>query len=214
MRSLLIPALLGLVAACSPSQSGESLATRALAVGQTQTKPVLQTIRYLEQATHDAPRLKGGIESSGIPSLAVLDTERNGVQTWLAEGGQSFALQDGFLRNTRGFGDDLMSSDISQTIAAVLGQRTETVTRHMAFIGPETQLVKREFNCQVDRRGAATVTIDGAGIATTVMSETCRGGDTTFENLYWIRKSDGVIIQSRQWTSEAVGAIVLRDQPL
>jgi len=213
LRTLLIPALLGLVA-CSPSETGESLANRALSVGQPKTQSILQSIRYLEQKTHDAPRLKGGIESTGSASLAVLDTKRNGVETWLAPGGQSFALRNGVLINTRGLEDDLMSSEVSQTIAAVLGHREQDTARYMSFIGPETQTIQRQFACHVKPQGDATINIDGAGVKTTIMSEKCSDSETEFVNLYWMRKSDNVIVQSRQWASESIGPIVLREQPI
>lgn len=214
MRSLLIPALLGLVAACAPQEkSSETLVDRALSFGKEGSTPVLQSIRFLAQATNDAPRLKGGIESTGIPSLAVLDTTRNGVETWLLEGGLSFALRDGVMQNTRGLKDDLMSADTSQTNAAINALRDTTVQRKMAFIGPETQTIVRTFTCEIENYGEQFATLETGPVPAIVMAETCSDATTTFENLYWLRKTDRRVVQSRQWVSDFIGPIVLRDEP-
>lgn len=214
MRHVLLSVALGAMAACSPAaNNGQTLTERAVTLGKPQTTSALQSLRYLEQYTHNEPQMKFGVEKTGVASLALLDIERNGIETWLTDNGLSYALEDGFVRNTRGLQDDLMSTDIRETQDAVLKHRTQTVNRYTTHIGPETQTEKRQFVCQVVSRGDQDLTVNEKIVPTIIMTETCDDGDINFENKYWIRKSNNTVVQSRQWISPLVGPVVMRDGP-
>lgn len=203
----------GVTAGCGQTGDSEkSLQDRALSIiAGSSNRAVLQDVKLIQMAQGNGPQLKIGIEDLGLVSLAFLDTDRNGIETWIVGGGFSIALQDGFIRNTRGFGDDQMATDIAQTRAAVLGQREGQATRIIANIGPEETLVQNRFDCTITKRGARTLKINGKGVPTTLMAEDCTGQSNSFTNLYWIRNATGKVVQSRQWGSARIGPIVLRD---
>lgn len=214
MRRILLSLVLSAVAACSPAaNTSQSLTERAITMGKPQTTSMLQNLRYLKQYTNDEPQMKFGIEKTGTASLALFDLKRDGVETWLTDNGLSYALEDGFLINTRGMQDDLMSSEISETQQAVLKHQNRTVNRYTTHIGPESQTIRRHFVCEVSLRGDDDLTVNGKIVKTVVMAEACGDGAINFENLYWIRKSNNTLVQSRQWISAMVGPAVMRDGP-
>lgn len=219
MRKAILPVIAACLAACSPgdNQTGNqagAMAQRMLNVGQPAIAANMQSARYIALMTAGAPAIKIGIEDLDLVSLAVRDTQRGGVQTWLTDTGKSIALEDGFLRNTRGLGDDLMSSQVAQTKAAVLARRGGIVTRFMAFIGPEMQTVTRSYVCDIDVRGPRDLTVNGQLVKTTLVGETCDSTTQNFENLYWLRTRDGSMVQSRQWAGDLTGPLVMRDGPI
>jgi len=97
---------------------------------------------------------------------------RNG-QTWIAPGGQSVTLQDGLLRQTRGFGPDLMASQ-GPGIAQI---RSGTGSFHRVhdYLDGGDRALQVDFDCDLS---AATQ----GGLR--VVTETCRDGQTQFQNLY------------------------------
>lgn len=214
MRNLLVPIIFGFTVGCSPAGGGSGSAfERVMSAGKPQTTSALQTIRYLEQLTHDAPQMKFGVEAAGIASLAVFDVKRNGVETWLTDNGLSYSLQDGFLRGTRGLLDDLMTAEVSQVREAIKGLQTTQVSYFTTHIGPETQTVKRKFDCQISTRRQEDLIVNGKSLDTTIMVESCEGDGITFENLFWVQAGDRRIVQSRQWVSPKIGSVVMRDGP-
>lgn len=213
IRTLISCALaLGITASCTQTDSSDTSVTeKALAtIGVQSNRAQLQDLRFAQQAQAGVPTLKFGIEDLDIVTQAVPDTMRDGIQTWLIAGGMSFSLQDGFLRSTRGLGDDLMAADIAQTRAAVLGLKAGQATRTMAYIGAEDTIEKRSFTCEITVRGPRELTINATKTATTLVAEDCSGLTGTFGNLYWVKTATGKVVQSRQWGSDRIGPIVMR----
>lgn len=209
--TLVLPILAAFLAACGASESPQATYLKKLASGAPETAASMQIQRFAIAGQAGAPQMKFGVEELEIVTIAVMDTKRAGVETWLMNTGEAVAIQDGFLRNTRGFGDDLMSADISQTRAAVLNRRNGTVQRAMTFLGGEQQTVTQSYVCDIDVRGARELTVNTKAVPTTLVAETCRGNGQEFENLYWLRKSNGKMVQSRQWASNKTGPVVMRD---
>tara|TARA_R110002094_G_scaffold2130_3_gene8981 strand:+ start:1197 stop:1856 length:660 start_codon:yes stop_codon:yes gene_type:complete len=214
MRTAILSAIAALLAGCATTDDAtRATAERVLDYAQQTITPTLQESRYIAAEQAGAPLLKFGIEDLEVVTIGVFDTRRDGIETWLTASGPSFAIEDGFLRNTRGLGDDLMSSDVSQIRAAVLGRENGTVERFMTFIGPEEQTVTRSYVCDIEVRGARDLTVNTLVVNTTLVAETCTSTDQNFENLYWLRESNGKMVQSRQWASNKIGPVVMRDGP-
>lgn len=214
MRKMPLLFIAILLAACSTgADNATSTTERLLSVVQPNSATNRQSARFAALTTAGAPLIKLGIEDLNLVSLAVLDTQRDGVQTWLTDTGKSVALEDGFLRNTRGLSDDLMSSQIAQTKRAVLARRNATTTRFMSFLGSDMQTATRSYVCDIDVRGPRDLTVNGQLVKTTLIAETCTSTIQNFENLYWLRNSNGKMVQSRQWASDLIGALVMRDGP-
>lgn len=206
--------IFSITAGCTQNNDGNtSMAKKALIAFGVQTEQArLQNQRFAQLVKAGAPTMTFGVENTGTVRRAVADTTRAGIQTWLINGG-SFSTQDGFLRSTRGAGDDLMAADIEQTRAMVLGLRAGQATRTMAYVGAEDAIETLSFDCEITKRGAREISINGAKIMTTLMAEDCGGSKGTFGNLYWVMNATGQMVQSRQWGSNLIGPIVMRIDP-
>lgn len=124
-------------------------------------------------------------------------------RTWAAMDGVSVTLDRGVIVATRGLGDDIMGSDVSEVVHA-LRQRGGSATRLVDFLDGNDQIVRRAYICDISAGADETVTIIGRSYRTTVMTEQCRSATDSFENTYWMDRNGGVW-QSRQWVSPLVG---------
>ena len=132
---------------------------------------------------------------------------RNGADTtWRGPGGVGLTIDGtGVLRSTRGFGFDLMASDVGATAAALAGGRGQRVERRMIHLDGNAQQLRRNYRCEIRRAGPETRRIAGAGIVLARVTERCTGQDGyVFENAYWLDQS-GRAVQSRQWISPRLG---------
>ena len=132
----------------------------------------------------------------------LLVAARNGpVVTWLSQDNISLSLEDGMVISTRGLGDELMSADVEEPLAALRGAR-ETAVRVHRYIDGERQLVPRSFVCTYALAGPEA----GRSQAARVVVERCQSVDLAFENRYWLTR-DGRIWKSRQWLGPENGHI-------
>jgi hypothetical protein len=141
---------------------------------------------------------------------------RNGPdETWRGPNGIGLTVDAmGVLRSTRGFGFDLMASDVRPTAAALSARRAGQVQRAMTHLDGEAGQLRRVYTCAMRLDGPATVTIAGRETGLTRMTEACTGADGyRFENVYWL-DSHGRAIQSLQWAGAETGQLrltLLRD---
>jgi hypothetical protein len=132
---------------------------------------------------------------------------RNGPdETWRGPNGIGLTVDAaGVLRSTRGFGFDLMSSDVRPTSAALERGGTRQVDRAMIHLDGNVQQLRRVYRCEIRTDGPDTRTIAGRAVTLTRMTERCTGQDGyVFENAYWLDRS-GRAVQSRQWISPEIG---------
>tara|TARA_R100001132_G_C3249132_1_gene76966 strand:+ start:119 stop:739 length:621 start_codon:yes stop_codon:yes gene_type:complete len=133
------------------------------------------------------------LERNDRASILVRKGENRDVETYFTPDNISVSLRDGVLIGTRGLGFDLISADVSDTIASI--HRGGRAVRIHRYLDGEDQIVIKSYIC--DYRGNTNVT------------ETCYGKDHTFENNY--QMSAGKIIASRQWIGPYHGYIRLED---
>jgi len=145
--------------------------------------------------------LEGGQLEAGA-----LASGRNGtVVTWATTDGVTVSLDRGVVTATRGFGDDLMSSDVSEVKSALFSGRREAVRGH-AYLTGEDEIERRAFVCSYENKGRAQIqTVDRTYDARQVV-ETCNNTEREITNTYWIDGS-GKIRRSEQWVSPLVGSI-------
>jgi hypothetical protein len=132
---------------------------------------------------------------------------RNGPdETWRGPNGIGLTVDGaGVLRATRGFGFDLMASDVRPTAAALRARRAGQVERAMIHLDGEAGQIRRVYTCEMQLDGRETVTIAGRETALTRMTERCIGGDGyRFENVFWLDQG-GQAVQSMQWVSAEIG---------
>lgn len=133
-------------------------------------------------------------------------TGRNGdVVTWSTADGKSISLQDGVLVATRGFGFDLMSADVSGTIAALNGGGRE-YQRFASYLDGQNTSVVRSFSCVMT--GPVNETINSFGRAVVVKRwvEECSSlaGEVSTE----FRLADGEVWRTNQLVSGIVGGVL------
>lgn len=132
---------------------------------------------------------------------------QNGItRTYLAADGISLMIQNGILAGTRGFGDDLMSSDHADVLAN-LAQGSGSHTRVLRHLDHQDQLAKTTLSCTVTSQGAQPVEILGVTHKTDFVVEACTGGTKPLNNIYWIQGD--TIWRSGQWVSDNVGPIII-----
>lgn len=125
---------------------------------------------------------------------------RNGnITVWQTLDGISLSFRNGVLIETRGLGDDLMSSDAAGTLAMLRGAADGGYYPQMrSYLDGEQRTVFRSFQCRRTASGGGTPR------AGTRIDETCVSTTETVTNSYWL-DSTGRVIRSRQWVGPVVG---------
>ena len=113
-------------------------------------------------------------------------------------------LDDGILTATRGYGDDLISSDVEDVVEALRIGEGAIAVRVMRFLDGEDDDYTRSMVCSFSDTGPEIITIFDRDISTTAVIEECRSSDEEIRNSYWIG-SDGFIWRSIQYVSPSLG---------
>lgn len=206
----LIMALPLLLAACGDAQDEFGLLRRTLGSGSAEFHPraaVLAAARPLP------PRLEAGFPTRGLSGVMLLETERDGVQTWLSADGATLTLEQGFLTSTKGFGAGLAGSSLQQSIALVQAGQEGTATRFHSFLNGNDQIVQHAYQCEVSVLGRETVILRGQPVSARKLEERCYGVEENFTNTYWLRRDAPVVLQSSQWTGSFLGNLFMKAVP-
>ena len=135
-----------------------------------------------------------------------------GHLTWVAADGIMLITKDGILTGTRGFGRDLMVSNVSAVLPA-LRAGSGSVAREMSRIDDEGHVIPTRYNCTITRGGSQQVDLISRQFATHLVTETCEdavgnGAGEAFVNRYWL-DGTGRIRRSDQWVGPLYGNILL-----
>ncbi len=160
----------------------------------------VELLPFLERhdARHDA-LVRTGAQSRSAALVGegrVLDLRRlavlpDGNTLWLAPDGSGFTFDEGLLVATRGVGNDLMSSDLSQLRALLRAGRDGTAERFHSLLDGEGRIVLRSYVC--------SVTISGQ-----IAREDCAGLSENFINTYQISPGTGRVLSSRQQAGRGI----------
>lgn len=133
---------------------------------------------------------------------------RNGDVTALTSvGGQTLALRDGMLLNTRGLKYDLLSSDSRESARLIAARSAGRATRMHEMSTVDLAGDRQVYRCEIAPAGPRRIDLPtGRAQDTILMIENCRNARENFVNQYWVGP-DGYIWQSRQWTGETYGHI-------
>ncbi|WP_157708929.1 YjbF family lipoprotein [Roseovarius faecimaris] len=126
------------------------------------------------------------------------DTERRSITT-----------RNGLITATRGLRNDLMSSDVDQTLALVSSRSSGNATRVQRYLDGENQIVEMRAQCSISRGASTRVRVGAIDRMTVEMTENCQSGDRTFRNIYRVDGS-GRVVQSVQWLSDFYGLTVVQ----
>jgi len=137
-------------------------------------------------------RLRVSLPSRGAQAVLGPVSRSGDVTVWQTLDGISLSFRGGVLIETRGLGDDLMSSDAAGTLAMLRGATDGGYYPQIrTYLDGEQRTVFRAFQCR--RSGGGQGRID----------ESCVSTDRTVTNSYWL-DATGDVIRSRQWVGPAV----------
>lgn len=220
MRQILtLVALMGL-AACSSgttldstlSQTATSVRERIASRQADNAEPVAQPstadrVALGLRLIPTGPLVLATTVEGGGESILFLAGQNRDVSTLATVSGQTLALREGVLLNTRGLKFDLLSSD-STGSAALIAARAEGRAKRVQ----ETSTVnlsgdRQVYQCAVAPDGPRQITLPtGRSQSTTLVIENCRNAGENFVNQYWVG-ADGFVWQSRQWVGPNYGHI-------
>jgi hypothetical protein len=157
-------------------------------------------------ATVTQPLLAAEMPVRKANATMVLVGENAGHRTWVAADGIMLITKDGILTGTRGFGRDLMVSNVSAVLPA-LRAGSGTVLREMSRINDEGHVIPTRYSCTITQGGPQQVDLISRQVATQLVTETCTdtgGASEDFTNRYWL-DGTGRIRQSDQWVGPRYG---------
>lgn len=226
MKARTIAALLALglaVSACSSNSTGGSPLSQLAKNLAGRVKPGQP--KAAAGAGPSAAQLQAAVASTDQPLLFIVLEGAQGAATMLKVGSnqgfdtyssspdlkQTLTLRDGVVSSSRGFGTDLLSSDVAGTVAALRTRGPSTYTRQVSYLGGDRQPIDIEVLCTTKVIGSETVPIvTGPKHDTTKMEELCKTPTgAQFVNLFWVG-ADGMIWQSKQFIHPELGAVVIQ----
>lgn len=213
ITALFTLALLSL-AACGNRDTADPSAL-ATAFGQIQTMvkgrtappaapPTLPT--RAELTTGDTPVILVSVPSRNAQATLGVIQESATTRSYLSADGIALMTQGDIVSGTRGFGDDLMSSDHADVLAN-LRRGTGRHTRTLRHLNALDQLHPTILNCDVTSQGRETITILGKTHRTQAVTEVCTGEGGTITNSFFLER--GRIVKSNQWVSPSVGMLLI-----
>ncbi|WPZ23574.1 YjbF family lipoprotein (plasmid) [Sulfitobacter faviae] len=205
MKNIAIAALslVGLLSACGPDQSQQSLLGPITQTLFGFTKPAskpssMEDIRRqvtpeVRQRFRHTSLMIAQLEQNERASILVRKGVNRDAETYFTPDNISLSVKEGVLVGTRGLGFDLMSSDVAEVLSG-LRHGGQAVRVHR-YLDGEDQIVIKSYIC--DYSGNAQIT------------ENCYGKDHSFKNSY--QMSGGKVVASRQWIGPDLGYIRLED---
>lgn len=139
-----------------------------------------------------------------LPSLATTATlapvaRRDDITVWQTLDGITLTLRGGLLIATRGLGNDLMSSDVTDNLAMLAGNTgNEYYPQIRSYLDGEDRTVFRASQCRRNGQQQVQTLVDGERRMLTRIEETCLSPNQRVTNSYWVDQS-GVVLKSRQW---------------
>lgn len=203
--ALLLPFLMLLLGCGSDTLRNSPLDYVTHRVGNPQFDP-----RFVALQRTGAPILQVGFVRRQEGGSVLLERRLGAFDYWLSPDGAQIILQGGMLHGTRGLGEGLLASELSQPLAHVRGLQPGYSDRFHTYLDGNDKAVSRTYRCLFSSGGPADVAIPGKVVQTTVMYENCKSLTEEFTNIYWVSPSSRRIIQSRQWAGPFIGALSTR----
>lgn len=200
MKRYTLGLLLAVLLTACGSQQGldQALFAEIVASSERRAQPSLsETLNEDALAGLPGPLLLLKIPSRNAEALAGSAGDFDGHEVWATQDAITLSFQSGVLSTTRGLGNDLMSADLSEVVAALGGQSTEA-TRTVQYLTGEEQIETRVFLCDYLRHANVGTETLFETFVTTQTTERCVSSDRTIENRYWVTAS-GTLVKSKQW---------------
>jgi len=155
------------------------------------------------------PSILATLEASKSTAFFALRGENGAMRTWLAPSEQGLITRNGLLVGTRGFGNDMMSADVSALSGLVHGARAgqaQIELRYLDGLGKERPL---PLSCTTEPGGPKSETFAGIRYSGTALRAHCEGHGFAFDADYIVAGS-GQIVASRQWIGPQLGYVGIR----
>lgn len=207
MRQLLFMGLLAtLLSACGTDGTEESpfaqVATKL--AGQPSVAP--RAARLLRR---NPEQMQVGFIRKKRSGIVLLELRKGPYEYWLGGDDTQIILQDGMLHGTRGLGEGLLASELSQPLALVRGLAPGVSDRFHTYLDGNDHAVTRTYRCVIGVEPAAPLSPERPGLVHLVR-EDCKSLDQAFTNVYWVDPKSRKILQSRQWVGPRIGSISTR----
>ncbi len=150
-----------------------------------------------------APLLRAQISKTGVAGYLQQVASNGAYRTYATTDSQSMTLRRGVLTATRGLGTDLMSADVSGLSSLLARRQSGNAVRVMRHLNGEDVTEERRFNCEIRVGGREDIDLGLVRTTTRKMTEDCSDGRSSFQNVYLVG-SDGTVLQSEQWISDAL----------
>ncbi|MFK7939504.1 MAG: YjbF family lipoprotein [Roseovarius sp.] len=219
LASLAVMVVAGLsVAACTNTRKDRP----GLAIVQSLAKPKsIPVVSDPNQVANDVSQTLAVVP--GPLALATFEKTNNNVvlrpiatngsyKTWASAGSadrRSVTTRHGLLTATRGLNQDLMSSDVSQTLSLLKARQSGSATRVQRYLNGEDQIFEIRVTCAVSKGGQTQVQIGEINRTATEMTERCDSPERSFTNIYRVDGS-GRVLQSVQWLNDFYGTTVIQ----
>jgi len=147
-------------------------------------------------------------------NVVLRQIETNGAyRTWTSWGSgerRSITTLNGTITATRGLRNDLMSSDVSQSLALISARQSGSANRVQRYLDGENLIVEMRASCTITRGDATRVQVGEIDRAAVQMIERCQTNDgENFSNIYNVDGS-GRVLQSVQWLNDFYGVTVVQ----
>lgn len=196
------------LAACSSSSETDSplmMTVNSLRGFEPEFAP-----RFVTLTQGEAPTLQVGFVDQGTNANLLLERTNGDFAYWLSADGGHIVLQSGMLHSTRGLGEGLLASDLSEPLAMVRFLRGGWSDRLHTNLDGNDRAVTRTYRCLIENEGQKQIQLGSGLVSTVLMTESCRSLDREFINFYWVVASSGQIVQSRQWAGPVIGPVSTR----
>lgn len=202
---ILIP-VIALLIGCGTSQENDSLFDQAL--GGLRGSEFVPRFTALLKA--EAPALQIGFVERQEGGTLLLERRDGDFDYWLSPDGVQIILQNGMLHGTRGLGEGLLASELSEPLSHVRGLTPGYSDRFHTYLDGNDQAETRTYRCLFTVGAQSEVALRSKTVQTVQMRENCRSLDQEFTNIYWVTPETRRIVQSRQWAGPFVGALSTR----
>ncbi|SFB04443.1 Group 4 capsule polysaccharide lipoprotein gfcB, YjbF [Poseidonocella pacifica] len=155
------------------------------------TQPSAETVL----ASTQGPLVVVRAGSTGAATYLLRISERDGFDTYTSSDRRTITLRNGMIEETRGLGNDMMSTRLEDSASLILTRRAGTSTREYSHLTGEGVTETLRLMCEIS--------VDGSSV-----TEAC-SGPAEITNSYVVAP-DGYVVSSRQWVSPGVGYIAVQ----
>ncbi|WP_371224981.1 YjbF family lipoprotein [Roseovarius sp. 2305UL8-3] len=207
------------LAGCSSGRSDVTSLTVAKALVAPKAAPAVQDPQQVAASVAEALNVL-----DGPLALATFEKTKNNVvlrqietngsyRTWTSWGSgerRSITTLNGTITATRGLRNDLMSSDVGQSLSLISARQSGTANRVQRYLDGENLIVAVQATCTITRGETTRVQVGEIDRMAVQMIERCQtGGGVNFSNIYSV-DSSGRVLQSVQWLNDFYGVTVVQ----